>query len=104
MPVVPRCTCPSGYGCGARWAQGCSTSRSSSESEVWRKMDRTSLGASDLQVPRLGVGAMTWGDPSGLARWTPAKLAYGGAHGFKEEQRALEASVAAGVTLFDTAE
>jgi aryl-alcohol dehydrogenase-like predicted oxidoreductase len=38
-----------------------------------------------------------------LARWTPAKLAYGGAHGFEEEQWALEVSVAAGVTLFDTA-
>src|SRR6266540_6070928 len=67
-------------------------------------MNTTSLGRSNLQVPRLGVGAMTWGDPSGLARWTPAKLAYGGAHGFEEEQRAFEASLAAGVTLFDTAE
>jgi aryl-alcohol dehydrogenase-like predicted oxidoreductase len=47
---------------------------------------------------------MTWGDPSGLARLNPAKLAYGSAHGFDEEKRALEASVAAGVTLFDTAE
>ena len=47
---------------------------------------------------------MTWGDPSGLARWNPAKLAYGGAHGFDEEKRALEASVAAGVNFFDTAE
>jgi aryl-alcohol dehydrogenase-like predicted oxidoreductase len=47
---------------------------------------------------------MTWGNPSGLARWTPAKLAYGGAHGFEEEKRALEVSVAAGATLFDTAE
>jgi len=46
---------------------------------------------------------MTWGDPSGLARWTPAKLVYGGAHGFDEEKSALETSVAAGVTLFDTA-
>jgi aryl-alcohol dehydrogenase-like predicted oxidoreductase len=64
----------------------------------------TALGRSDLQVPRLGVGAMTWGDPSGLARLTPATLAYGGAHGFEEEQRAVEASLAAGVTLFDTAE
>jgi len=64
----------------------------------------TALGKSDLQVPRLGVGAMTWGDPAGLARWTPAKLAYGGAHGFTEEQRALEVSVAAGVNFFDTAE
>lgn len=67
-------------------------------------MNTTALGKSDLQVPRIGVGVMTWGDPSGLARWTPAKLAYGGAHGVDEEQRALEASLAAGVTLFDTAE
>jgi aryl-alcohol dehydrogenase-like predicted oxidoreductase len=63
----------------------------------------TTLGRSDLQVPRLGVGAMTWGDPRGLARWTPAKLAYGGAHGAEEEQRAFKASLTAGVTLFDTA-
>jgi aryl-alcohol dehydrogenase-like predicted oxidoreductase len=34
---------------------------------------------------------------------TPAKLAYGGAHGFEEEKQALEVSLAAGVTLFDTA-
>jgi aryl-alcohol dehydrogenase-like predicted oxidoreductase len=68
------------------------------------KMNKTPLGKSDLQVPRLGVGAMTWGDPSGLARLNPAKLAYGGAHGFEEEKRALKVSVAAGVTLFDTAE
>jgi aryl-alcohol dehydrogenase-like predicted oxidoreductase len=61
------------------------------------------LGRSDLRVPRLGVGAMTWGDASGFARWSPAKLAYGGAHGFEEEKRAFEASVAARATLFDTA-
>ena len=66
-------------------------------------MNETSLGNSHFQVSRLGVGAMTWGDPAGFARWSPAKLAYGGAHGFEEEKRALEASVAAGVTLFDTA-
>jgi aryl-alcohol dehydrogenase-like predicted oxidoreductase len=63
----------------------------------------TTLGNTDVQVSRIGVGAMTWGDPSGLARLTPAKLAYGGAHGFEEEQQALEISLAAGVTLFDTA-
>lgn len=63
----------------------------------------TSLGRSGLQVPRLGIGAMTWGDPTGLARWSPAKLAYGGAHGIDEEKQALEVSLAAGVTLFDTA-
>jgi aryl-alcohol dehydrogenase-like predicted oxidoreductase len=61
------------------------------------------LGRSALQVPRLGVGAMTWGDAKGLARLHPAKIAYGGAHGFDEEKRALESSIAAGVTLFDTA-
>ncbi len=61
------------------------------------------LGRSALRVPRLGVGAMTWGDPAGLARFAPAKLAYGGAHGLEEERRALEASLAAGATLFDTA-
>lgn len=63
----------------------------------------TRLGESNLQVPRVGVGAMTWGDAKGLARLHPAKIAYGGAHGFDEEKRAFESSVAAGVTLFDTA-
>ena len=64
---------------------------------------KTSLGRSNLQVPRMGVGAMTWGDPKGLARLHPATTAYGGAHGFEEEKRALEVSLAAGVNLFDTA-
>ena len=63
------------------------------------------LGSSNLVVPRMGVGVMTWGDPSGRARWTPAKLAYGGGPANRdEEQRAFDASVAAGATLFDTAE
>jgi aryl-alcohol dehydrogenase-like predicted oxidoreductase len=66
-------------------------------------MDTQPLGRSDVQVPRLGIGAMTWGDAAGLARLHPAKLAYGGAEGLEEEQRAWEASIAAGVTLFDTA-
>lgn len=61
------------------------------------------LGRSELYVPRLGVGTMTWGDPSGLSRISPAKLAYGGAEGGDEEARAFESSLAAGVTLFDTA-
>src|SRR3954447_22775798 len=61
------------------------------------------LGRSDLLVPRLGVGAMTWGEAHGLARLHPAKIAYGGADGLDEERGALEASIAAGVTFFDTA-
>lgn len=64
---------------------------------------KTSLGRSDLQVPRMGVGAMTWGDAKGLARLHPAKTAYGGAHGYDEEKRALEVSLEGGVNLFDTA-
>jgi aryl-alcohol dehydrogenase-like predicted oxidoreductase len=65
--------------------------------------DRIRLGRSDLEVPRLGVGAMTWGSPSGRSRWGPAKLAYGGTAGPEEERRAFEASLSAGVDLFDTA-
>lgn len=61
------------------------------------------LGQSPLRVPRMGVGAMTWGEARGLARLHPAKTAYGGAHGAAEEERAFEASVAMGVNLFDTA-
>ena len=64
---------------------------------------KTFLGRSLLQVPRMGVGAMTWGDARGLARLHPAKTAYGGAHGIEEEKRALEISIEAGVNLFDTA-
>ncbi|HUF00430.1 MAG TPA: aldo/keto reductase [Anaerolineales bacterium] len=70
----------------------------------WQKMEhKTALGRTGLQVPRIGVGAMTWGDPKGLVRLHPAKIAYGGAHGLEEEKRALEVSMAAGVNLFDTA-
>ena len=61
------------------------------------------LGRSDVLVPRLGLGAMTWGEAHGLARLHPAKIAYGGAEGRTEETAAWEASIAAGVTLFDTA-
>lgn len=65
--------------------------------------DTTTLGRSSLRVPRLGVGAMTWGEARGIARLHPAQTAYGAAHGYDEEMRALEASLEAGVRLFDTA-
>jgi aryl-alcohol dehydrogenase-like predicted oxidoreductase len=64
---------------------------------------KTPLGRSNLQVPRMGVGAMVWGDPKGLARLHPAHSAYGGSHGYEEEKRALEVSLEAGINLFDTA-
>lgn len=66
--------------------------------------DKISLGRSDLKVSRMGIGAMTWGQPKGLARWTPATLSYGPAHGAAEEEQALEISLSAGVNLIDTAE
>ena len=65
--------------------------------------DYQPLGKSPLLVPRLGVGAMTWGDPSGMARFTPAKLAYGGPESAADEEAAFTTAMAAGVTLFDTA-
>jgi len=64
---------------------------------------KTFLGKSNLRVPRIGVGAMVWGDPKGLARLHPAQTAYGGAHGIEEERCAVEVSMEAGVNLFDTA-
>jgi aryl-alcohol dehydrogenase-like predicted oxidoreductase len=73
--------------------------------ERMAKMEnKITLGRSDLKVSPIGIGAMTWGQPKGLARWTPAQLAYGPAHGIAEEERALEFSLAAGVNLIDTAE
>jgi aryl-alcohol dehydrogenase-like predicted oxidoreductase len=63
----------------------------------------TTLGRSSLQVPPLALGVMIWGQPSGLARWTPAQLAYGPSDGAEAEQRALEVSLAAGVNMVDTA-
>lgn len=61
------------------------------------------LGRSDLLVPRLGIGVMTWGQATGLARFHPAKLAYGGAENPEEERAAFDAAMTAGATLFDTA-
>ena len=55
------------------------------------------LGKTGIFVPRIGVGAMTWGKK---VRMT----AYGGTERPEDEEDAFRASVDAGVTLFDTAE
>ena len=65
--------------------------------------DRMMLGKSGLMAPRMGMGVMTWGEAKGLARLHPSQSAYGGTESREEEQAALEASLAAGVDLFDTA-
>lgn len=67
-------------------------------------MDTTRfLGKSSLCVPCMGLGVMTWGDAKGLARFHPAKTAYGEPGGYEEEKQAFEASLSAGVNFFDTA-
>ncbi len=83
---------------------------SSGEIKVYNRFDKgmnmdttTTLGKSSLLVTRLGMGVMTWGDAKGLARFHPAKTAYGGPRGFEEEKQAFEASLSAGVNFFDTA-
>jgi aryl-alcohol dehydrogenase-like predicted oxidoreductase len=61
------------------------------------------LGRSGLRVPRLGIGAMTWGEPSEFPRWNPARFAYGLAEGIDEQRKALEVSIEGGANLVDTA-
>jgi aryl-alcohol dehydrogenase-like predicted oxidoreductase len=61
------------------------------------------LGQTGLRVPRLGLGAMVWGDMSTAPRWNPARNAYGPTSSRDEQAAALEAGLAAGVNLLDTA-
>jgi aryl-alcohol dehydrogenase-like predicted oxidoreductase len=64
--------------------------------------ETTTLGRSEVRVPRLGLGVMTWGEASGLQRIMPAKSAYGGPRA-ADEQAAFDVSIAAEVNFFDTA-
>ena len=64
--------------------------------------ETTRLGSSDVVVPRLGLGVMTWGQAKGIQRLMPAKMAYGGAD-VAGEQAAFDASLASQVNFFDTA-
>ncbi len=57
--------------------------------------DLVPLGATDVRASRLGVGVMTWGRGNRI---------YGGTGGAAEEREAVDASLAAGVNFFDTAE
>jgi aryl-alcohol dehydrogenase-like predicted oxidoreductase len=64
--------------------------------------ETTTLGRSEVRIPRLGLGVMTWGEASGLQRIMPAKTAYGGPKA-ADEQAAFDVSMAAEVNFFDTA-
>jgi aryl-alcohol dehydrogenase-like predicted oxidoreductase len=55
-----------------------------------------SLGKTGIEIPRIGVGAMAWGD---RFSW-----GYGQAYSETDVKSAFEASLDAGVTFFDTAE
>jgi len=63
----------------------------------------TRLGNSDLVVSRLGIGAMTWGDPSITPRYNPAQRVYGPADGMEELRNAVDSCLANGVNFLDTA-
>ena len=64
---------------------------------------KDAIGPKQPAVPRLGVGAMIWGDPRGLARLHPAQTAYGGCSRIRRGEARAEVSLEAGVNLFDTA-
>jgi aryl-alcohol dehydrogenase-like predicted oxidoreductase len=64
---------------------------------------RMELGKTGLEVSRLGIGAMTWGDPSVAPRYNPARMAYGPANDKDELQRAIDSSISHGVSFIDTA-
>ncbi|CAN1208735.1 aldo/keto reductase [Tumidithrix helvetica PCC 7403] len=59
-------------------------------------METITLGKTGLQVTPLGVGTWAWGDKF---FWT-----YGQDYGLEQIKAAYDASIAAGITLFDTAE
>jgi aryl-alcohol dehydrogenase-like predicted oxidoreductase len=66
-------------------------------------MTGMTLGPTDVRVPRLGLGAMVWGDMSTAPRFNPARNAYGPSSSLQEQREALDVSLAAGVNLLDTA-
>ncbi|MCK4750767.1 MAG: aldo/keto reductase, partial [Bacteroidales bacterium] len=61
------------------------------------------LGQTGLKVSRLGIGAMTWGDPKVAPRLNPARIAYGPANDKEELQKTIDSSIQNGVSFIDTA-
>ena len=54
------------------------------------------LGRTDLQVPRMGLGVMVWGDMTKAPRWNPARNAYGPTSSLEDQREALRISLDAG--------
>lgn len=62
------------------------------------EVEKVKLGASDIKVTKLGIGAWAWGDTTywNDSGWDDRKL--------KAAKAAFDASIDGGITLFDTAE
>lgn len=63
---------------------------------VERQPEMITLGSTDLQITQLGIGTWAWGD-----RWL---WEFGRGYGQAEVEAAFQASLAAGINFFDTAE
>lgn len=63
-------------------------------------MERTTLGQTTLRVPKLGIGAMTWGE---ARRFDPARFGFGFSEGREQEDCAVAEIESAGANLIDTA-
>jgi aryl-alcohol dehydrogenase-like predicted oxidoreductase len=62
-----------------------------------------SLGSTGIRVPKLGVGTANWGDPSRFGRFDLGQMAYGPVGSLEQQRGAVDASIALGAGLFDTA-
>jgi aryl-alcohol dehydrogenase-like predicted oxidoreductase len=61
------------------------------------------LGSTGLRIPKLGVGTANWGDPSRFGRFDLGQMAYGPVGSLEQQRGAVDASIALGAGLFDTA-
>jgi aryl-alcohol dehydrogenase-like predicted oxidoreductase len=61
------------------------------------------LGRTGVMVSRLGIGTLTWGDPSESRPWSSPRLAYGPAGAEEDQKSALDVSMDAGINFIDTA-
>jgi aryl-alcohol dehydrogenase-like predicted oxidoreductase len=61
------------------------------------------LGSTGIRVPKIGVGTANWGDPARFGRFDLGQMAYGPVGSLEEQRGAVDASIALGAGLFDTA-
>ncbi len=61
------------------------------------------LGKTRVMVSRIGIGTLTWGDPSESRPWSSPRIAYGPAGAEEDQKNALEVSLQAGINFIDTA-